>query len=128
MAGRSTFETEQKILYGLTGCTVFGILLLMISLATDYWVIMEIPGGVWRNSTKSYVTQHHSGLWRICRTELHNSTQPHIQSKWEHHYYICISPYVKPFSYTYNSIQNIILPRRLVQSILFLSTHIVTFC
>ena len=72
---RRPLSTEQKVLYGLTGLTVVGILLLMVSLATDYWVILEIPSGSYRNSTQSYVIRHHSGLWRICRNEIDNRTR-----------------------------------------------------
>lgn len=79
----STLETERKILFFVTGLTVLGILFIMISLATDYWVILEIPNGVYRNSTNAYVTSHHSGLWRICRSELNNATTIHFRSKYE---------------------------------------------
>ena len=70
--------TQKRVLYAATGGTVFAVLLMLIAIGTDYWVTVDIPGGMYRNATKSYVTHHHSGLWRICRTEIDNSSRTHI--------------------------------------------------
>ena len=72
---------EKRILIGMVGATIFGAFLMMISVATDHWVELIIPGGYYRNSSKGFVTEHHSGLWRICRTEVRNHTIPHVKSK-----------------------------------------------
>ena len=75
-------DKERRMLYFVTACTVLSILLMFIAMGTDYWVIIDIPGGVYRNETKSYLVNHHSGLWRICRTEVDNSSRPIIRRTW----------------------------------------------
>lgn len=76
---RSIYEKQRLALHIVTGATVFGVLLMLISLSTDRWVVVQIPRGIYRNATNSYVIQHHSGLWRICRTEIYNHTRPFIK-------------------------------------------------
>ena len=78
-------QTERKVLIGTAALTLLGILFMLIAISADYWYLLHIPGGQYRNSTKSYVTNHHSGLWRICRNELDNRTYPSIRRK-----YTCI--------------------------------------
>lgn len=73
-------ETERKVLLAFTGLTVFAILVMFVSLSTDYWVVLRIPSGQYRNASQAYVTGHHSGLWRICREELDNRSIPVIHS------------------------------------------------
>ena len=81
---------RQRIMYVTTAFTVLGILILLVAISTDYWVILKIPGGIYRNSTQGFVFQHHSGLWRICRTEIDNRSVPIIQRK----YYYCCHFYI----------------------------------
>lgn len=70
---------ERRVLLGTAGFTLLGILFMLIAISADYWYLLHIPGGQYRNSTKSYVINHHAGLWRICRKELDNRTYPHIR-------------------------------------------------
>ncbi len=76
-----SFETERKILYGVTGMTILGVIIMLVIVSTDYWVILTIPSGVYRNATEGYETGYHSGLWKICRQELFNNTKPVVKSK-----------------------------------------------
>lgn len=78
---KNVLETERRVLLGFTGLTVFGALVMFVSLSTDYWVVLKIPGGEYRNASRAYVTGHHSGLWRICREEVDNKSIPVIHSK-----------------------------------------------
>lgn len=83
MATENNSDQRQKYtLYGVTGITILGILIMLVAMVTDYWVIIDIPGGLYLNSTQSYLIKHHSGLWRICRSEIHNATTPVIQRKY----------------------------------------------
>jgi uncharacterized membrane protein YtjA (UPF0391 family) len=75
----SSFNKQQKVLVGAIIATCFGVVLMLVSMITPYWVHVVIPGGQWRNESSAYVIGHHSGLWRICRTELHNQTQPEFK-------------------------------------------------
>ena len=78
---KNLIEMERKVLLGFTGLTVFGILLMFVSFSTDYWMIVTIPSGLYRNASDAYVVGHHSGLWRICREELDNRSLPVVHSK-----------------------------------------------
>ena len=83
MATENNSDQRQKYtLYGVTGITILGILIMLVAMVTDYWVIIDIPGGLYLNSTQSYLIKHHSGLWRICRSEINNATTPVIQRKY----------------------------------------------
>lgn len=74
--------TEERVLYAATAGAVLGVILMIVSVSTDHWVIVTIPGGVYINASKSYLLNHHSGLWRICRHELKNGTnEPRVESE-----------------------------------------------
>lgn len=75
-------QQERRILIGTAALTLLGIFLLLIAISADYWYVLHIPGGQYRNSTKSYVSKHHSGLWRICRSELDNRTYPSVHRQY----------------------------------------------
>lgn len=70
---------KEKVLTGGIVLTGIGVFLMLVSISTDYWVEIIIPQGQYRNSSGGYVLKHHSGLWRICRTELDNRTLPAIK-------------------------------------------------
>ena len=76
------FEKERIIICVVSGCTVLGIILSFVSGFTDYWMIITIPNAVFRNRSQAYVTGYHSGLWRICRSEVVNRTRVEIHSKY----------------------------------------------
>ena len=80
-SGVSKFTFQQRMLIGGVIAAGVGIFIMLISIATDYWVEIIIPDGQWRNRSQAFVVKHHSGLWRICRTEEDRSTEPHIESK-----------------------------------------------
>ena len=88
---KNLIEMERKVLLGFTGLTVFGILLIFVSFSTDYWMIVTIPSGLYRNASRAYVVGHHSGLWRICREELDNWSLPVVHSKCYLIHGICFS-------------------------------------
>lgn len=76
-----TPDAEKTILWCFVIGSIVGSCLMLISISTDYWVIVNIPNGVFRNATGGYVFKHNSGLWRICRSELYNDTSPVTISK-----------------------------------------------
>ena len=49
-------KRRKKVLLGFSGLTIFGILLMFVSFSTDYWMIVTIPGGEYRNASQAYVT------------------------------------------------------------------------
>ncbi|GAB6020241.1 hypothetical protein CHUAL_002959 [Chamberlinius hualienensis] len=66
---------ERKVLLGVTGLTVLGFLLWIVSVSTDYWFMVQVTSGAtYLNKTKTYFVRSNSGLWRICRTEFRNQT------------------------------------------------------
>ncbi|CAH1793401.1 unnamed protein product [Owenia fusiformis] len=67
---------DRRLLTVMTGLTSFAILIMIIAVGTDYWIVLTIPGGAWRNSTQMFVTGTISGLWRICRKEVDNFKNP----------------------------------------------------
>ena len=67
---------ESRALKAGLACIALAVLMYLISISTPYWIRIDIPTGSYRNATQGYVMRHHSGLWRICRTELHNATKP----------------------------------------------------
>lgn len=74
-------DVERRLLYSTIGLAFLGATIMLICMGTSYWVILDIPHGTYRNTTKTYLKGHHSGLWRICRIELDNKTQPHVTRK-----------------------------------------------
>jgi hypothetical protein len=67
---------EKRFLYGVTGASAFGFFLMLIAVATDYWMVLSVPHGFYRNVTKQYLVGANSGLWRLCRIEVKNLTHP----------------------------------------------------
>ena len=78
------FEKERIAMYVVTVFTVLGILIGFVAGFTDYWMILTIPDSTYRNATRAWVTGYHSGLWRICRFEVINSTVPEIHREYSH--------------------------------------------
>ena len=76
-----THVTEKRIQLVASGFTLFGIILMLVVISTDYWVILTIPKGSYQPRTQTILMGHHSGLWRICVNEIDNKTVPHVQSK-----------------------------------------------
>ncbi|XP_064626605.1 transmembrane protein 114-like [Lineus longissimus] len=66
---------EKRVLSGAAGASGFAFLLMLISVATDYWMVLKVPSGFYRNVTKQYLIGANSGLWRLCRTEVKNLTE-----------------------------------------------------
>ena len=77
-----TTAMEKRIQLVASGFTLLGIILMLVVISTDYWVILTIPKGTYRPRTQTIVLGHHSGLWRICISEIDNKTVPHVQSKY----------------------------------------------
>jgi len=75
-------STEKRVLYGAFLATIIGTVIMLISVSTDHWVELKIPSGYYRNATGGYVQGHHSGLWRICRHEVKNSSVPVIHREY----------------------------------------------
>ncbi len=74
-------QKERIALMVTTGFTILGILIGFVAGFTDYWMILTIPGGSYRNASQTWLTGHHSGLWRICLNDVRNDTSPAIHSK-----------------------------------------------
>ena len=76
----SRFATyEPRALRVALGIILLAFVLYLVCLSTPYWMILTIPGGVYRNDTEGVtrlIVRHHTGLWRICRVELLNATSP----------------------------------------------------
>ena len=75
---------EKRALLAAMVVTALGFLLYVVSISTPYWMILTIPGGMQRTSydgVTRLIIRHHTGLWRICRVELHNDTKPVIEGK-----------------------------------------------
>lgn len=57
---------EKRILLATTVCTLIAYVLQIIAVCTNDWLISDIPGGLYRNSTGNYLLQVYGGLWRKC--------------------------------------------------------------
>ncbi|XP_067672659.1 voltage-dependent calcium channel gamma-1 subunit-like isoform X2 [Haliotis asinina] len=68
MAAQASFERRALIV--ATVCTVVGFLFQIVAICTNNWLVISIPGGVYRNASRRYLVQAFSGLWRICRVEV----------------------------------------------------------
>ncbi|XP_071107918.1 voltage-dependent calcium channel gamma-1 subunit-like isoform X1 [Haliotis cracherodii] len=68
MAAQASFERRALIV--ATVCTVVGFLFQIVAICTNNWLVVSIPGGVYRNASRRYLVQAFSGLWRICRVEV----------------------------------------------------------
>ncbi|XP_067118742.1 epithelial membrane protein 1-like [Centruroides vittatus] len=63
---------EQRALLGVTVASIAAILLWMVAMGTDYWFYVEVPNGVYTNKTDTMFLKSHSGLWKLCKTEVKN--------------------------------------------------------
>ncbi|XP_014664170.1 PREDICTED: uncharacterized protein LOC106806671 isoform X2 [Priapulus caudatus] len=67
------YEQEKKILVVMTGVSLLGLLLMLISVSTNYWLSIDLPDR-YHNKSQTYYVERHSGLWRHCKTLLHDET------------------------------------------------------
>jgi len=59
-------ETERKVLRITIGVTLLATLILIIALATDYWLILTVLGKPHTMQSGNLLLGSHSGLWRSC--------------------------------------------------------------
>jgi len=59
-------KTEQKVLRVTIGLTLLATLILVIALATDYWLILTVIGKPHKMANGNLLVGSHSGLWRAC--------------------------------------------------------------
>jgi len=59
-------ETERKVLRITIAFTLLASLILIIALATDYWLILTVHGKPHTMKTGNELLGSHSGLWRSC--------------------------------------------------------------
>ena len=70
---------EPRALRVALGIMLIAFVLYIVCISTPYWLVLSIPSGIYRNDTEGVarlIVGHHTGLWRICRTELLNKTRP----------------------------------------------------
>lgn len=63
---------EQRALLVITAGSIVGILLWIIAMGTDHWFYVEVFNGVYTNKTDTMFLKSHSGLWKLCKTEIKN--------------------------------------------------------
>ncbi|XP_013787489.1 transmembrane protein 114-like, partial [Limulus polyphemus] len=81
---------EQRALVCFTLGSTIAVILWIIAMSTDYWFTVSSPdsGGLYVNKTRIIFLYSHSGLWRICRTQIINKTSENDPvSKTECHYH-----------------------------------------
>lgn len=59
-------KTEQKVLRVTIGFTLLASLILIVAIATDYWLILTVIGKPHTMKTGNLLLGSHSGLWRSC--------------------------------------------------------------
>lgn len=59
-------ETERKVLRITIGFTLLASLILIIAIATDYWLILTVLGKPHTMQSGNKLLGSHSGLWRSC--------------------------------------------------------------
>lgn len=64
---------EPRLLIITTGVTLLGVFLQVIAISTDSWLVLDAPGGVYRNASGRYLVEAYTGLWRLCRVEISKS-------------------------------------------------------
>ncbi|XP_059145152.1 uncharacterized protein LOC131932293, partial [Physella acuta] len=62
---------EPRILLIATGFTILGLCLQIIAISTDSWLIIDGPDNSLRNVSGPVLIKAYSGLWRLCKTEMH---------------------------------------------------------
>ena len=68
----------------LVACLTAGIvatILFLAAMATTDWVRLHYPSGLYRRSTSAFVSLQVSGLFRLCRFECDNSSNPIVYSQ-----------------------------------------------
>ncbi|XP_039290167.1 uncharacterized protein LOC111048000 [Nilaparvata lugens] len=66
---------ERRVLFACTVLVGLSLLTWLVAISTDYWFYVEGGHhGIYVNETKRYFLSSNSGLWRICRNALGNST------------------------------------------------------
>ncbi|XP_076314657.1 voltage-dependent calcium channel gamma-4 subunit-like [Tachypleus tridentatus] len=86
----SVVRCEQRALVCFTLGSTIAVILWIIAMSTDYWFTVSSPnsGGLYINKTRIIFLYSHSGLWRICRTQIINKTPENdALSKTECHYH-----------------------------------------
>ncbi|XP_074648908.1 transmembrane protein 114-like [Tubulanus polymorphus] len=71
----SLSSIEKRLLKGFMVATVVAFFVMIISVATDYWLILDLKTGFYRNASDSFLLKSYSGLWRICRIEVTNHSR-----------------------------------------------------
>ncbi|CAL1531324.1 unnamed protein product [Lymnaea stagnalis] len=61
---------EPRILLITTGVTLLGVFFQIIAISTESWLILNAPGGIYRNASGKFLTEAYTGLWRLCRVEI----------------------------------------------------------
>lgn len=62
---------EPRILLISTGFTILGLCLQIIAISTDSWLIMDGTDHSHINVSGPVLVKAYSGLWRLCKTEMH---------------------------------------------------------
>ena len=68
----------------LVACLVAGVVatvLFLAAMATTDWVRIDYPSGLFRAETSAFVARQISGLFRLCRFESDNSSEPVVHSQ-----------------------------------------------
>lgn len=71
----------NKLMQFATIGTILGCFLQLVAVGTDWWAVLDIPGGVFRMRTNSFILQRRAGLWKICDSEVDNKTLPVVYRK-----------------------------------------------
>ena len=74
---------EQTRFRLLVSCLVAGLLatvLFLAAMATTDWVRLKYPSGLSQSSTSAYVESQVSGLFRLCRVDVDNTSHPVVRS------------------------------------------------
>jgi len=82
-SGRGSWEKRCLCAFFVVG--LLATVILLVSVSTDFWVAVTLAHSQYRNDTERnddfYKTGHYHGLWRICRQEYVNHTDPPYSSQ-----------------------------------------------
>lgn len=73
-------QTRFRLLVTCLVAGLIAIVLFLAAMATTDWVRLKYPSGLFQSSTSAYVERQVSGLFRLCRVEVDNSSQPVVRS------------------------------------------------